>query len=149
MLRVELTDGADGASDETYRLTRTAGGLVLRSAHPAGAATGLYAVADRIRSGDDVLPAGQDGKVNTLRLGLRLLDTGSVGLPDDPAGFCTLYPPTEQCALEMLRRLAEDLSGISGPFVLSDRRFETSECVSYRYGAFRGDVRIDGRRRPR
>ncbi|MGI5230210.1 class III lanthionine synthetase LanKC [Actinoallomurus sp. CA-142502] len=57
--------------------------------------------------------------------------------------FCTLYPPTEQCAREMLRRLAEDLSGISGPFVLTDRRFGASECVSYRYGAFRGDVRID------
>jgi hypothetical protein len=57
--------------------------------------------------------------------------------------FCTLYPPTEECALRMLRRLADDLSGISGPFVLSDRRFGASECVSYRYGAFRGRTRVD------
>ncbi|MEV5754596.1 class III lanthionine synthetase LanKC [Actinoallomurus sp. NPDC052308] len=57
--------------------------------------------------------------------------------------FCTLYPPTEDRALRILRRLAEDLSGISGPFVLSDRRFGASECVSYRYGAFRGRVRVD------
>ncbi len=57
--------------------------------------------------------------------------------------FCTLYPPTEKCASRMLRRLEEDLSGISGPFVLSDRRFGASECVSYRYGAFRGSTRVD------
>ncbi|MDN3354126.1 class III lanthionine synthetase LanKC [Actinomadura sp. DC4] len=57
--------------------------------------------------------------------------------------FCTLYPPTEQCALRILRRLADDLSGIGGPFVLSDRRFDASQCVSYRYGAFRGRLRID------
>jgi hypothetical protein len=57
--------------------------------------------------------------------------------------FCTLYPPTEQCALRTLRRLEMELSGISGPFVLTDRRFGASECVSYRYGAFRGRIRID------
>ncbi|MCO5973033.1 class III lanthionine synthetase LanKC [Actinoallomurus soli] len=57
--------------------------------------------------------------------------------------FCTLYPPTEQCARSLLTRLAGDLSGISGPFVLSDRRFGASECVSYRYGAFRGRLRVD------
>jgi len=57
--------------------------------------------------------------------------------------FCTLYPPTEQCALLMLRRLEAELSGISGPFVLTDRRFGESECVSYRYGAFRGRRRVD------
>lgn len=58
--------------------------------------------------------------------------------------FCTLYPPTQQCALELLRRLEAELSGISGPFVLTDRRFGASGCVSYRYGAFRSRARIDG-----
>jgi hypothetical protein len=58
--------------------------------------------------------------------------------------FCTLYPPTQQCALQMLQRLEADLSGISGPFVLTDRRFGASECVSYRYGAFLGRTRVDG-----
>jgi hypothetical protein len=86
VLRVEVTGGASG---ETYRLSRTAGGLLLRSAGPAGAATGLYAVADRIRSGEEVLPDGRDGEPETPRLGLRLLDTGSVGLSDDPAGFAS------------------------------------------------------------
>jgi hypothetical protein len=86
VLRVEVGGGPGG---EAYRLSRDAGGLTLRAARPAGAATGLYAVADRIRSGDEVLPAGQDDGLVTPRLGLRLLDTGSVGLSDDPAGFVT------------------------------------------------------------
>jgi hypothetical protein len=57
--------------------------------------------------------------------------------------FCTLYPATEKCAARLLERLESDLSGIGGPYVLSDRRFGTSECVSYRYGAFRGRVRVN------
>jgi hypothetical protein len=57
--------------------------------------------------------------------------------------FCTLYPETDECAWRTLRRLEKDLSGIKGPFVLTDRRFGASECVSYRYGAFRSRMRID------
>ena len=57
--------------------------------------------------------------------------------------FCTLYPPTEECARLLMRRLSADLSGIDGPFVLTDRRFGDSTCVSYRYGAFRGRSRVD------
>lgn len=57
--------------------------------------------------------------------------------------FCTLYPPTEECARSVLRRLSADLAGIGGPFVLTDRRFGESACVSYRYGAFRGRTRVD------
>jgi hypothetical protein len=57
--------------------------------------------------------------------------------------FCALYPPTESCALLVLRRLEADLSGIDGPLVLTDRRFGASECVSYRYGAFRTRTRVD------
>jgi hypothetical protein len=57
--------------------------------------------------------------------------------------FCTLYPPTQDQALELMRRLSAELSGISGPYVLTDRRFGESECVSYRYGAIRGRLRTD------
>lgn len=57
--------------------------------------------------------------------------------------FCTLYPPTEAIARRALERLSADLTGVSGPYVLTDRRFGDSECVSYRYGAFRGRTRID------
>jgi tRNA A-37 threonylcarbamoyl transferase component Bud32 len=57
--------------------------------------------------------------------------------------FCALYPPTQQCALELMQRLSRELSGVSGPFVLTDRRFGTSECVSYRYGGFRSRARVN------
>jgi tRNA A-37 threonylcarbamoyl transferase component Bud32 len=57
--------------------------------------------------------------------------------------FCTLYPPTEECARAALERLSADLTGVSGPYVLTDRRYGDSECVSYRYGAFRGRTRVD------
>jgi tRNA A-37 threonylcarbamoyl transferase component Bud32 len=57
--------------------------------------------------------------------------------------FCTLYPLTQQDALATMRRLQAELAGVSGPFVLTDRRFDTSECVSYRYGAFRTRTRVD------
>lgn len=57
--------------------------------------------------------------------------------------FCTLYPPTDECALAVMRRVSADLAGIGGPFVLSDRRFGDSTCVSYRFGAFRGRTRVD------
>jgi hypothetical protein len=92
VLRVDVGGRASGAAGEpveAYRLGRagTGAGLVLAAGRVAGAAAGLYAVADRIRSGDEVLPAGQDGEAVTPRLGLRLLDTGAVGLPDDPAGY--------------------------------------------------------------
>ncbi|MEJ2857134.1 MULTISPECIES: class III lanthionine synthetase LanKC [unclassified Saccharothrix] len=57
--------------------------------------------------------------------------------------FCTLYPESPDHALLVLRRLEADLRGIDGPFVLTDRRFGDSTCVSYRYGAFRGHTRVD------
>ncbi|MFJ6674664.1 class III lanthionine synthetase LanKC [Actinosynnema sp. NPDC091369] len=57
--------------------------------------------------------------------------------------FCTLYPPTEERARVLMERLSADLAGIDGPFVLTDRRFGDSTCVSYRYGAFRGRSRVD------
>jgi len=57
--------------------------------------------------------------------------------------FCTLYPPDQRVAGELLRRLDRDLAGVAGPFVLTDRRFGTSRCVSYRYGAFRRHERLE------
>jgi len=57
--------------------------------------------------------------------------------------FCALYPSTRDSAELLLRRLAEELSGISGPYVLTDRRFGDSECVSYRYGGFQRRLQVD------
>ena len=50
--------------------------------------------------------------------------------------FCAIYPADPESARQVMERLAGELSGLAGPYVLTDRRFGTSECVSYRYGAF-------------
>lgn len=71
------------ASAEAYRV-RTDDRLVLEASEPAGAAAGLYALADRIRSGA-ALPT--DGATVEPRLGLRLVDSGSVGREADAAAF--------------------------------------------------------------
>ncbi|WP_069162663.1 class III lanthionine synthetase LanKC [Nocardia altamirensis] len=62
--------------------------------------------------------------------------------------FCAIYPPTPQLAYALLERLERELSGIAGPYVLTDRRFGASQCVSYRYGSFRARYRLqpDGTR---
>ncbi|WP_019927455.1 class III lanthionine synthetase LanKC [Nocardia sp. BMG111209] len=64
--------------------------------------------------------------------------------------FCTLYPATADLAATLLARLEAELSGVAGPYVLTDRRFGASQCVSYRYGAFRARYRLepDGTRVP-
>ncbi|KQT02482.1 hypothetical protein [Cellulomonas sp. Leaf395] len=72
-------------SAEAYRVT-TDGRIVLAASEPAGAAAGLYALADRIRSG---APLPADGATVEPRLGLRLVDSGSVGREADPAAFAT------------------------------------------------------------
>lgn len=69
-----------GHQPEAYRITED---LRIEAAGAAGAAAGLYAIADRIRSGA-ALPIGE---VVEPRLGLRLTDVGSVGREADPAAF--------------------------------------------------------------
>ncbi|GLW35849.1 hypothetical protein [Actinoplanes regularis] len=71
--------GGDGAGED-YRIDRTAGGLTLSAASEAGAAAGLYALADEIRSGEPVTTGAR-----TPKLGLRLTDVGSVGREPDAA----------------------------------------------------------------
>jgi tRNA A-37 threonylcarbamoyl transferase component Bud32 len=64
--------------------------------------------------------------------------------------FCAVYPEdTRQCRA-IMERLAADLAGIGGPYVLTDRRFSNSACVSYRYGSFasRSRLTVDGGRVP-
>lgn len=50
--------------------------------------------------------------------------------------FITLYPPAPELAHDMLVSLERQLAGFDGPYILTDRRFGSSTCVSYRYGAF-------------
>ncbi|WP_432828936.1 hypothetical protein [Dactylosporangium sp. CA-092794] len=61
--------------------------LALTASDEAGAASGLYALADRIRSGAPLLPDDQRGTVVKPRLGLRLTDAGSVGREPDVTAF--------------------------------------------------------------
>ncbi|MGI5237425.1 hypothetical protein [Dactylosporangium sp. CA-139066] len=68
----------------SYRLDAP---LTLTGGDDAGAAAGLYALADRIRSGEPPLPGELNGEVITSRLGLRLTDAGSVGREPDVAAF--------------------------------------------------------------
>ncbi|GAA2384126.1 hypothetical protein Cme02nite_66760 [Catellatospora methionotrophica] len=75
------------AAPEAYRLTARGSELAVEGADVAGTAAGLYRIADRIRSGVPVVPAGDDGRVVTPRLGLRLTDAGSVGREPDAAAF--------------------------------------------------------------
>ncbi|MGM1063972.1 hypothetical protein [Saccharothrix sp. Mg75] len=70
-----------GLPDEGYRVDP---GPVVVGSTPDGLAAGLYAVADRVRAGAEVVA---DGRVVAPRLGLRMTDLGAVGLPDDPARF--------------------------------------------------------------
>ncbi|HEY3606499.1 MAG TPA: class III lanthionine synthetase LanKC [Pseudonocardiaceae bacterium] len=56
--------------------------------------------------------------------------------------FCALYPQDTELCRAVLERLTTDLAGIEGPYVLTDRRFADSKCVSYRYGGFTSRSRI-------
>ncbi|MDV6011939.1 class III lanthionine synthetase LanKC [Haloechinothrix sp. LS1_15] len=56
--------------------------------------------------------------------------------------FCTCYPPDEQSARRLMDRLAGELAGERGPYVLTDRRYRDSRVVHYRYGAFRAPARV-------
>ncbi|MFI5912870.1 hypothetical protein [Dactylosporangium sp. NPDC051541] len=71
-------------SPGSYRLDEP---LALTGGDEAGAAAGLYALADRVRSGQALVPVEQKGSVVTPRLGLRLTDAGSVGREPDVAAF--------------------------------------------------------------
>ncbi|MFG2042428.1 hypothetical protein [Dactylosporangium sp. NPDC048998] len=68
----------------SYRLDEP---LAITAGDEAGAASGLYALADRIRSGEPPLPDELRETVVTPRLGLRLTDAGSVGREPDVAAF--------------------------------------------------------------
>jgi hypothetical protein len=56
--------------------------------------------------------------------------------------FVTVYPRTDSDFLDLAKALAVALNGLAGPYVLSDRRVPGSQCVSYRYGGFRAQPRL-------
>ncbi|MEV7187329.1 class III lanthionine synthetase LanKC [Kitasatospora sp. NPDC093102] len=62
--------------------------------------------------------------------------------------FITAYPRSEEEFLRLGRRLTRELQDLTGPYILSDRRWLGSGCVHYRYGGFspRTVLQADGRR---
>lgn len=51
--------------------------------------------------------------------------------------FVTIYPDNDHACGNLLQRLHEATRGMIGPYILSDRPFEDSRVVFYRYGGFR------------
>jgi hypothetical protein len=51
--------------------------------------------------------------------------------------FITVYPDADRFE-EVGDALAEALAGVTGPYILSDRRYKGSKAVYYRYGGFVG-----------
>ncbi|HBY63585.1 MAG TPA: hypothetical protein DEH78_27485 [Solibacterales bacterium] len=83
-----------------------------------------------------------DRRITALSNG-KLWHRGSSGK------FLTVYPSTMEQFHALGGLLALALVSISGPYVLSDRRWPGSSCVSYRYGGFasRTVLQADGTRR--
>jgi hypothetical protein len=64
-------------------------------------------------------------------------DRGSCGK------FLTVYPPDPDRFRPLMERLHEATRSFAGPYILSDKRYEGSRVLFYRYGAFRGRARVD------
>ncbi len=61
--------------------------------------------------------------------------------------FITVYPADDGQCRDLLACLDDALTGYSGPYILSDRRYRDGSPVHYRYGGFRPLKRlaVDGR----
>ncbi len=77
--------GAAGTGDQGYRLTSRGSGVTVEAADRTGAAAGLFQLADRMRAGEPLPPF--DGTVVEPRLGLRMLDSGAIGVTADPQAW--------------------------------------------------------------
>ena len=64
--------------------------------------------------------------------------------------FCAAYPASPEIADALMAKLEGALADLAGCYVLSDRRFGSSRCVSYRYGAFKESYALqpDGTKTP-
>ena len=64
--------------------------------------------------------------------------------------FVTVYPKDDEQFLVLLDKLTLATTGFKGPCILSDRRYNDSSTVYYRYGSFaaRYRLRVDGYRMP-
>ncbi|MDX2153866.1 MAG: class III lanthionine synthetase LanKC [Bryobacteraceae bacterium] len=112
------------------------------SASSAEAPAVLRAAAEVLRAEPAVFKFLLDRRITALSNG-KLWHRGSSGK------FITVYPASPPQFHELGRRLADALASVTGPYILSDRRWPGSSCVSYRYGGFtaRAALQADGTRR--
>ncbi len=69
-----------------------------------------------------------------------IMDKG--GARESGGKFLTIYPSDVQHFHRVADDLCEQLADMKGPYILSDKRYKTSEVVHYRYGAFIGVPKI-------
>jgi serine/threonine protein kinase len=67
--------------------------------------------------------------------------TASIAVREQSGKYITIYPNNEQMFVDLLQRLESALSGYSAPRILGD--FKLSDCVYYRYGAFKDIFIVD------
>ncbi len=77
-------DAGLSSNRQAYRIIGDTSTLTITGASATATAAGLYAVADRVRSGR---ASSGTGEITAPRLGLRLVDMGSVGIDAEPAGW--------------------------------------------------------------
>jgi hypothetical protein len=82
---LEVTPGAKGETDDSYRLDGSASALVVRAATPAGAARGVYDLALAVRDGRPLTE--HLGEKVRSRLAFRMADLGAVGVRPDPSAW--------------------------------------------------------------
>ena len=57
--------------------------------------------------------------------------------------FITLYPAQPEQMKRLMERLHAVTQDFVGPYILSDKRYQGSQVLFYRYGAFRGMLRLN------
>jgi len=57
--------------------------------------------------------------------------------------FMTIYPWSISQFKDIIEKIYSTLKGLSGSYILSDRRYKDSKCVYYRYGQIRSIQRLD------
>src|SRR4051794_34329151 len=81
---------------------------------------------------------------------LTFLVNGKLWPRGSSGKFITIYPSSMEHFLQLGQQLTQELDGLVGPYILSDRRWPKSFSVYYRYGGIRprSVLQVDGRRQP-
>lgn len=57
--------------------------------------------------------------------------------------FITIYPANSRRFLDLIEEVAEATAGMSGPYILSDHRYKSSQVVFYRYGGMQPQTTLN------